>query len=215
MRIDRPKQLLELHDTPILIYSIRKFDRCKAVSDVIVAAPRESVAEVREMIRAAGFVKPVTVVEGGARRQDSVAAALRTLSPDTKIVAVHDAVRPLVRVSDIEAAIKQAEIHGAAILGIPIVDTVKKAERDFVDSTLAREHLVLVQTPQVFRTEVLREAFERAERDGYYGTDESSLVERIGRPVFIVRGSDRNIKITRPSDLPLARMFLEEEEAEP
>jgi 2-C-methyl-D-erythritol 4-phosphate cytidylyltransferase len=215
MRIDRPKQLLALQDTPILIYSIRKFDRSPAVADVIVAAPRESVDEVRGMVRGAGFRKPVSVVEGGARRQDSVAAALRALTPDTAIVAVHDAVRPFVSGADIEAVIRGAEVHGAAILAIPVVDTVKKAERDFVDSTLVREHLVLVQTPQAFRTEILKEAFDRAERDGYYGTDESSLVERLGRPVFIVRGSDRNIKITRPSDLPLARMFLEEEESAP
>jgi 2-C-methyl-D-erythritol 4-phosphate cytidylyltransferase len=107
--------------------------------------------------------------------------------------------------------IRKADETGAAILAVPIVDTVKQVERDIIDSTLAREHLVLAQTPQAFRIEILREAFERAKKDEYYGTDESSLVERMGRSVSIVRGSERNIKITRPTDLILARVLLEEE----
>jgi 2-C-methyl-D-erythritol 4-phosphate cytidylyltransferase len=211
MKTDRPKQLLVLNGSPILIYTIRKFDMCRLVDNVIVAAPRESVEEVRRLVAGAGFSKPVSVVQGGARRQDSVAIALQHLSPDTTIVAVHDAVRPFVGVGEIEAAIREAEKSGAAVLAVPIVDTIKQIRRDVIDSTLTREHLVLAQTPQVFRVEVLREAFERARRDDYYGTDESSLVERLGHSVSIVRGSERNIKITRPSDLTLARAFLEEE----
>ena len=121
--------------------------------------------------------------------------------------------RPFVTVEEIESVVRTAERTGAAILAVPIVDTVKQAERDFIQSTLAREHLVVAQTPQVFRTNILKEAFERAAKDEYYGTDESSLVERLGHPVAIVRGSDRNIKITRPTDLTLARVFLEEEKA--
>jgi len=107
--------------------------------------------------------------------------------------------------------VRQAERTGAAILAVPIVETVKQVEKELVESTLTREHLVLAQTPQAFRTEVLKQAFERARKDEYYGTDESSLVERLEHPVAIVRGSERNIKITRPSDLTLARAFLEEE----
>jgi 2-C-methyl-D-erythritol 4-phosphate cytidylyltransferase len=213
MRIDRPKQLLVLHDTPILIYTIRKFDACRLVDDVIVAAPRESVEEVQSLVKGAGFSKPVLVVQGGDRRQDSVATAMLHLSPDTTIVAVHDAVRPFVTIEEIEGVIREADRRGAAILAVPIVDTVKQVEKNAIESTLTREHLVLAQTPQVFRVEIVREAFERARRDEYYGTDESSLVERMGLPVSIVRGSERNIKITRPSDLTLARVFLEEEQS--
>ena len=139
---------------------------------------------------------------------------LEQLQPGTDLVAVHDGVRPFVPVEDIEKAVRQAEVSGAAILGVPIVETVKQAEREFVESTLTREHLVLAQTPQVFRTQLLKEAFASAAKDEYYGTDESSLVERLGRPVAIVRGSERNIKITRPSDLVLARAFLAEEAGE-
>ena len=213
MKTDRPKQLLVLNDTPILVHTIRKFDACDAIDYVIVTAPRESVKEVDTLVAGAGFKKSVVVVEGGERRQDSVAIGLQHLQPGTAFVAVHDAVRPFVTAAEIESVIRQAERTGAAILAVPIVDTVKQAEKELIESTLTREHLVLAQTPQVFRTDLLKEAFERAHKDEYYGTDESSLVERLGHPVAIVRGSERNIKITRPTDLTLARVFLEEEKS--
>ena len=214
MKADRPKQLLALNGIPIIIHTIRKFDISGVIDYIIVTAPRESVIEVSELIKSAEFQKPVIVVEGGERRQDSVASGLNHLQPGTDIVAVHDGVRPFVSTDDIENAVRQAERTGAAVLAVPIVDTVKQVEKDVIDSTLTREHLVLAQTPQVFRTEILKQAFDRATKDEYYGTDESSLVERLGHPVAIVRGSERNIKITRPSDLSLARAFLEEERAE-
>lgn len=213
MKSDRPKQLLTLDKTPILIYTIRKFDACRLIDRVIVAAPQESVDEIRKLVAGAGFSKPVSVVQGGPRRQDSVAVGMQHLGADTTIVTVHDAVRPFVRVDEIEAVVLEAHKTGAAVLAIPIVDTVKQIRKDVIDSTLTREHLVLAQTPQAFRIEVLREAFERARRDEYYGTDESSLVERLGLPVAVVRGSERNIKITKPDDLILARFFLQEEQA--
>ena len=211
MKADRPKQLLVLDGTPILVYTLRKFDTCAVIDHIIVAAPHESVDEIQSMVTEAGFTKPVIVVEGGERRQDSVWIAMQHLLAGTTIVAVHDAVRPCVTVAEIELVVAEADHRGAAILAIPIVDTVKQVERDQVELTVTREHLVLAQTPQVFRIDVLREAFDRARKDEYYGTDESSLVERIGHAVAIVRGSERNIKITRPSDLTLARVFLEEE----
>jgi|ERR1051326_4861843 2-C-methyl-D-erythritol 4-phosphate cytidylyltransferase len=211
MKTDRPKQLLALNGTPILVHTIRKFDASSLIDYIIVTAPREAVDEVRDMVKSAGFKKSVQVIEGGERRQDSVAMGLNQLQPGTDIVAVHDGVRPFVSTEDVETVVRQAERSGAAILAVPIVDTVKHAEREFVESTLTREHLVLAQTPQVFRTEILKQAFEHAAKDEYYGTDESSLVERMGHPVAIVRGSERNIKITRPSDLVLARAFLAEE----
>ncbi len=214
MKADRPKQLLALNGIPIIIHTIRKFDISRVIDYIIVTAPRESVIEVSELIKSAEFQKPVIVVQGGERRQDSVASGLNHLQPGTDIVAVHDGVRPFVSTDDIENAVRQAERTGAAVLAVPIVDTVKQVEKDVIDSTLTREHLVLAQTPQVFRTEILKQAFDRATKDEYYGTDESSLVERLGHPVAIVRGSERNIKITRPSDLSLARAFLEEERAE-
>jgi 2-C-methyl-D-erythritol 4-phosphate cytidylyltransferase len=211
MKTDRPKQLLALDDTPIIIHTVRKFDAASVIDHIIVTAPRESVEEVRGLITKAQLRKPVTVVQGGERRQDSVFIGMQHLPPDTSIVAVHDAVRPFVTLDEIERVVAEAKARGAAILAVPIVDTVKQVERDLVQSTLTREHLVLAQTPQVFQLDILRQAFDGARKDEYYGTDESSLVERIGLPVSIVRGSERNIKITRPSDLVLAKVFLEEE----
>jgi 2-C-methyl-D-erythritol 4-phosphate cytidylyltransferase len=211
MKADRPKQLLELDGTPILVYTLRKFDASDVIDHIIVPSPHEFVGEIQDLLEKTRLKKPVTVVEGGERRQDSVWIGIQHLQPDTTIVAVHDAVRPCVTVSEIEAVVAEADRRGSAILAIPIVDTVKQVERDQVEMTVTREHLVLAQTPQVFKIDVLREAFDRARKDEYYGTDESSLVERLHLPVSIVRGSERNIKITRPSDLTLARVFLEEE----
>jgi 2-C-methyl-D-erythritol 4-phosphate cytidylyltransferase len=211
MKADRPKQLLDLDGTPILILTLRKFENCDVIDHIVVTVPHESAEEIRSLVSKAGFKKSVIVVEGGERRQDSVWMGMQHLEPDTDIVAVHDAVRPFVSIAEIKAVVAEAEHRGAAILAIPIVDTVKQVERDQVELTVTREHLVLAQTPQVFRIEVLRSAFERARKDEYYGTDESSLVERGEHSVSIVRGTERNIKITRPSDLVLARVFLEEE----
>jgi 2-C-methyl-D-erythritol 4-phosphate cytidylyltransferase len=211
MKADRPKQLLALDGTPIIVHTVRKFEASPVIHHIIVAAPREMVDEVRRLVTSADLQKPVTVVKGGERRQDSVSIAMQYLPPNTTIVAVHDAVRPFVSLEEISSVTAEADRTGAAILAIPIVDTVKQVEGNTVEMTLTREHLVLAQTPQAFRTEILREAFEIAKRDEYYGTDEASLVERIGRPISVVRGSERNIKITRPADLVMARAFLEEE----
>jgi 2-C-methyl-D-erythritol 4-phosphate cytidylyltransferase len=159
------------------------------------------------------------VVEGGNSRQESVENALRTLDPATTLVAVHDAVRPFIDLQTIDKVIDEAAETGAAIVGIVPVDTVKQVTRAQtnkakVRATLPREKLVLAQTPQVFRYDLLVRAFAAAQNDGFTGTDESSLVERLDQvEVSVVLGSDRNIKITRPSDMDLARLFLEEETA--
>jgi 2-C-methyl-D-erythritol 4-phosphate cytidylyltransferase len=214
MKADRPKQLLVLDGTPLLVYTLRKFDGCSVIDHIVIPSPHEFVQEIEDLVKQARLKKAVTVIEGGERRQDSVWIGMQQLAPDTTTVAVHDAVRPCVTISEIESVVAEANHRGAAILAIPIVDTVKQVERDQVEMTVTREHLVLAQTPQVFKIEVLRQAFEQARADEYYGTDESSLVERLHLPVSIVRGSERNIKITRPSDLTLARVFLEEEKSD-
>jgi 2-C-methyl-D-erythritol 4-phosphate cytidylyltransferase len=156
--------------------------------------------------------KPVHVVEGGETRQESVENALASLSSAPDLVAVHDAVRPFIDTELVERVIAEAAITGAAIVGIVPVDTVKRVQLHHIRATLPREHLVLAQTPQVFRLDLLKRAFEQARRDNFTGTDESSLVERLEEAeVSVVQGSDRNIKITKPSDIELARLFLAEE----
>jgi 2-C-methyl-D-erythritol 4-phosphate cytidylyltransferase len=155
------------------------------------------------------------LVEGGDSRQESVQNALAVLDPDTDLVVVHDAVRPFIDRVTIENVIEEAAQSGAAIVGIVPVDTVKQVRKNKVRATLPRERLTLAQTPQVFRYPLLKQAFEKAREDGFIGTDESSLVERLEEvEVSVVLGSDRNIKITKPSDMDLARLFLAEQVAQ-
>ena len=206
------KQFMLLEGAPILIHTIRKFLRCPSVGEIVVALRAEDMDWARGLIHQEHPEKPVRVVEGGESRQESVQNALATLSPDTELVAVHDAVRPFIDSALVEKVIAEAAATGAAIVGIVPVDTVKQVQRNKIRSTLPREHLVLAQTPQVFRFDLLKRAFEAARRDAFFGTDESSLVERLEQvEVSVVQGSDRNIKITKPSDMDLARLFLNEE----
>jgi 2-C-methyl-D-erythritol 4-phosphate cytidylyltransferase len=208
------KQFMLLEGSPILLHTIRRFDVCPLVSEIVVALRPDDVEWVSEHLRDERLAKPVRLVEGGDSRQASVQNALRALSLNTDLVVVHDAVRPFIAVDLIEKVIHLAAETGAAILGIVPVDTVKRVHKDKVRATLPREHLVLTQTPQVFRFDLLKTAFERAAEDGFIATDESSLVERLEQvEVSVVQGSDRNIKITKPSDMDLARLLLSEETA--
>jgi len=208
------KQFMLLEGAPILIHTIRKFLRCAAVSEIVVALRAEDMDWARGLIHQERPSKPVRVVEGGDTRQQSVENALASLIGDTDLVAVHDAVRPFIDPAMVDKVIAEAAETGAAIVGIVPVDTVKKVHKNKIRSTLPREHLVLAQTPQVFRFSLLKSAFEAARNDAFTATDESSLVERLEQvEVSVVQGSDRNIKITKPSDMELARLFLAEEMA--
>jgi 2-C-methyl-D-erythritol 4-phosphate cytidylyltransferase len=160
------------------------------------------------------------VVHGGDTRQQSVANALAQVDPATEIVLVHDAVRPFVTPEQLDRVIAEARQRGAAILGIPAIDTVKEVKRTslppdvaLIETTIPRERVVLAQTPQAFSYPLLRDAFRAAEKDGVVGSDESSLVERFGHDVYVVLGSERNLKITRPADMDLARFYLQQERA--
>jgi 2-C-methyl-D-erythritol 4-phosphate cytidylyltransferase len=209
------KQFMLLEGSPILLHTIRKFDACPSVTEIVVALRPDDIDWVRDLIASERLSKSVRLVIGGDSRQQSVENALRSLDRPPDIVAVHDAVRPFVEIEIIEFVIREAASCGAAIVGIVPVDTVKRVHKNKVRATLPREHLILTQTPQVFRYDLLSQAFEKASEDGFIGTDESSLVERLeSAEVSVVQGSDRNIKITRPSDMDLARLFLAEEMAE-
>ncbi|HML15909.1 MAG TPA: 2-C-methyl-D-erythritol 4-phosphate cytidylyltransferase [Bryobacteraceae bacterium] len=206
------KQFMLLEGAPILIHTIRKFLNCPSVKEIVVALRAEDLDWARGLIHQEHPAKPVRVVEGGDSRQQSVENALATLEPDTELVAVHDAVRPFIEPELVERVIAEAAHTGAAIVGIVPVDTVKRVHKNRIRATLPREHLVLAQTPQVFRFGLLKNAFAMARQDSFLGTDESSLVERLEQvEVTVVQGTDRNIKITKPSDMDLARLFLAEE----
>ena len=206
------KPFLLLDGVPILIHTLRRVLSSPVIQSAYVALRPEDTPQFIPLLEAEDFSKRVELVEGGDHRQESVENCLRRVPADTDIVAVHDAVRPFVEVEAINRVVEEAARTGAAILGIPAVDTVKQVERLPGDSaviraTLKREVLVQAQTPQVFRYELLKRAFEHAVRVGFIGTDEASLVEHMGEEVRVVMGSDRNIKITRPSDLDLAQLF--------
>jgi len=205
------KQFVSLDGSPILIHTLRKFAAVPQVVEILVAVRADDRETVETEVRHENLSTAVRFVDGGRNRQESVRNCLAQVEEGTDLVAVHDAVRPFVTVAQIEQAIGQAAETGAVILGIPPVDTVKQVDRKQIHSTLSRERIVLAQTPQVFRFALLRRAFEQAERDGFMGTDEASLVEHLGETVHVILGSDRNIKITKPSDMALARLFYEEE----
>jgi 2-C-methyl-D-erythritol 4-phosphate cytidylyltransferase len=208
------KQFMLLEGSPILLYTIRKFVSCPEVVEIVVALRGEEMDWVRDLLQAERFGKPVRLVEGGDSRQESVEHALATLPADTELVAVHDAVRPFIEHAVLEKVFAEAAETGAAIVGIVPVDTVKQVHRNKIRQTIPRERLILAQTPQVFRYDLLQQAFAKAREDGFTGTDESSLVERLEQvEVSVIPGSDRNIKITKPSDMDLARLFLAEEMA--
>ena len=209
----KSKQFTELNGTPILIHTLRKFAASAAVTEIYIALRPEEMAEFRARLEKDGLRKRVHLVEGGEHRQQSVANALAAISANAEdIVLVHDAVRPFVSEDVIEQVIKAAEKYGAAIAGMPAVDTVKQVDRTaegaVITATIPRERVVMAQTPQGFRYGVLKKAFDEASADGFLGTDEASLIERAGGEVAVVMGSPRNIKITTPADMELAEFFL-------
>jgi len=214
------KQFMLLEGLPIFLHTVRKFAASSRVSEIVVAVRAEDREWVEGLLREERLERPVRVVEGGETRQQSVEHALAAVDPSTDLVAVHDAVRPFIDLETIAKVIDEAAESGAAIVGVVQVDTVKQvgkvqAGHTRIRATIPRDRLVLAQTPQVFRYDLLKRAFEQARADDFTGTDEASLVERLDMvEVRVVLGSDRNIKITKPSDMELARLFSREEKVE-
>jgi 2-C-methyl-D-erythritol 4-phosphate cytidylyltransferase len=206
-----PKQFLSLEGIPIFVHTLRKFVASDAIDEIFLALRAEDMERAQTDVEREHFPKLVRLVCGGVTRQETVARALAEAAPTTEVVVVHDAVRPFIELEMIQRVVEAARKDGAAILGIPSVDTVKQVERHTILGTIPRERIVLAQTPQAFRYEIIQEAFARAAADDFNGTDESSLVERLGYTVTVLMGSDRNIKITKPSDLPLARLYIAQE----
>jgi 2-C-methyl-D-erythritol 4-phosphate cytidylyltransferase len=213
---ETPKQFLELDGAPILLHTLRRLAGCEAITEIILATRADEIERLEVRCRQEKFKQTVRVIKGGATRQESVAAALAHVADDVELVAVHDAVRPFVTREQISRVIDEARKCGAAILGIPAMDTVKEVKRGslpediaLINSTIPRERVVLAQTPQVFRTKLLKEAFAKAAADGVSASDEAGLVERLGYDVHVVHGTERNIKITKPADMDLARFYLD------
>jgi 2-C-methyl-D-erythritol 4-phosphate cytidylyltransferase len=216
------KQFTELGGTPILIHTLRKFASVDAVSEIWIALRESEIAGFRARLESEAkdvLAKKVELVVGGEHRQQSVESALNAVAAaahDDDIVLVHDAVRPLVTSEIIQEVIEAAKRYGAAIAGLPAVDTVKQVERTaegaLIKGTIPRAGVVMAQTPQGFRYDVIKKAFDEASADGFLGTDEASLVERSGHEVAVVMGSPRNLKITTPADMELAEFYLKSED---
>ena len=199
-----PKQFLQVGCATILARTLTHFVRHPGVRAIVVAAPAEHLARTRRLVARSGR-HPVEVVAGGATRQASVWQALQAVPGDVDVVLVHDAVRPFIDRRLIDAVVAAAVAHGAAICALPIAETVKRVRDAVVETTLDRSGLWAVQTPQAFRAALLREAHDKARREGVVATDDAMLVEWLGQPVRVVPGLAGNVKITTPEDLRRAR----------
>ena len=200
-----PKQFLRLGTRTILALTVEHFTRHPAVSTVVVAAPATHLTRTRRAVAGIRRSACVQVVTGGAERQESVWLGMQAVPDDAAVIIVHDAVRPFITRALVDRVVAAARSGGGAICALPIAETVKRVRDAVVEATVDRSALWAVQTPQAFRAELLREAHEKARRDGFLGTDESMLVERLGHPVAVVPGLAANVKITTPADLVRAK----------
>jgi 2-C-methyl-D-erythritol 4-phosphate cytidylyltransferase len=212
-----PKQFLSIAGTPVLVHCLRAFLAVQRVEAIYVAVRKTEIERVRDQITEFGLAGKVHVVEGGNVRQQSVSNALAKLIAGTgcgenDVVLVHDAARPLIDPATIDRTIDAVAEHGAAIVGLPAVDTIKQVERTahgaIITATIPRERIVQAQTPQGARCGLLQRAFAEAAADEFASTDEASVLERAGIVVAVVPGSPKNFKITQPGDLELAEFYL-------
>ena len=200
-----------LDGKPVVAHSIVAFEETASVTDIILVGRADRLSDYEALVKAERFRKVTAVIPGGARRQDSVQRGLDQLTAPTEFVAVHDAARPLVRPELIEQILKLARIHGGAASGVPISDTLKRVDQDHVvRGAVARENLFAVETPQIFRRELLARAYTAVERATVEVTDEISAVERISGKVVLLPNDEPNFKITYPADLALAEFVLRE-----
>lgn len=206
----RPKQFLELRGVPVIIHTLRQFERCQEINEVITVLPAEDTAGFESLAKQFELKKAIRNVAGGATRAQSVRNGLNAIS-DADIVAIHDGVRPFVTPEEIDQVVAAARETGAAVLTAPVADTIKRVHDDRIIQTVPRAELRRALTPQCFQFEILKRAYEKLDELEFSGleiTDDSLLVERLGVEVFAVDGNARNIKITNESDLAVADLLL-------
>ncbi len=208
-RMGFDKTFATLSGRPVLAHSIAAFEAAECVAEIVLVGRAERLPEIEELVRRERFRKATTVIPGGARRQDSVRNGLEHVSASAKYIAVHDAARPLVRPELIAHVFAAAQEHGGASCAAPVVDTLKRVDPEhIVRGGIDRENLFAVQTPQIFRRELLEKAYAAVFDAGLEVTDEISAIERIGATVFLLPNEDPNFKITYPTDLALAELIL-------
>lgn len=209
MEVGVNKVFLELLGKPILIHTLMTFSDCVAVDDLIVVVGSDEISTVKRVLRGIPGLKPYQVIVGGTERQYSIANGLAALNKNTDIVLVHDGARPLTSKAVITAVVEEARQGGAAITAVPAKDTIKIINADHVvTATPERRSLWTVQTPQGFKREIILQAYQKAAMENFLGTDDASLVERLGVTVKVVEGDYSNLKITTPEDLIIAEAFL-------
>ncbi|KXG08707.1 2-C-methyl-D-erythritol 4-phosphate cytidylyltransferase [Anoxybacillus sp. P3H1B] len=212
MKAGMNKLLIELQHQPVIIHTLKVFeqdDDCRGIIMVVNETERPLFVE---LLKKFGIKKVISIVSGGIERQHSVYNGLQAVK-EGEIVLIHDGARPFIRLEKIHELVKEAQEHGAAIPAVPMKDTVKKVRNGMAEETVERSSLWAVQTPQAFRVSLVLEAHKRAQEEGYIGTDDASLVERMGKKVKIVEGDYRNIKLTTPDDLLFAEAILSLKEA--
>lgn len=205
------KQYLDLSGRPVLAHSIMTFDSCGLVDEIFLVIPKKDVEYCQNKILSLlDLNNQINLVCGGAKRQDSVYNGLQAINKNTDTVVIHDGVRPFIQPEELKECILGSKKNGACILGTPASDTLKRVDKsDIIETTLSRENIWLAQTPQVFRFDLILKAHETARRDGYVGTDDASLVERLGEDVKIINGGRFNIKITKKEDLAIAKAMFD------
>lgn len=207
MGAGKNKLLIELNGMPVFIHTLLIFEKDKECSGIFLAIHPQDEAEFKSLLKKYAITKVKRLVPGGKERQDSIYHALKTVSGDG-IILVHDAARPFIKKEYIHRLVETSQKTGAAIIGVPAKDTMKIVRDQVVSETVERSSLWVVQTPQAFRIPLLQRAYQKAEEEDFIGTDDSSLIERLGQPVTIVEGDYDNIKLTTPEDLFFAEAIL-------
>jgi 2-C-methyl-D-erythritol 4-phosphate cytidylyltransferase len=213
MGAGRPKQYLEVAGKPIVVHTIERFMGADGIEQLIVTVPPGDEASFEsDIAKPLGLSEHVEVVAGGERRQDSVRNGLARVADGIDVVLIHDGVRPFIRRETIGEAMRAAQDEGACIVAMPLKETIKFVDgSEYIDQTVDRAPLWGAQTPQSFRLDVIRRAFEEADAADFVGTDDAMLVERIGKPVKVIRGDYNNIKITTKEDLEIAEILAKKD----
>jgi len=205
-----PKQFMEIKKKPVLAYTVEKFEKCELIDEIILVVPEDYMSFCSyNIVDVCDFKKVKRILSGGKERQDSVYKGLLALSRDTDIVLIHDGVRPFISTEKIGKSIEMCKKEKAVILALTVNDTVKRVDEGYVVTTLDREKLWIAQTPQTFEYKLILEAYKKAIEGSFIGTDDSSLVERLGFKVRVLEGESQNIKITTQEDLVLAEKIIE------
>ncbi|AWI35256.1 2-C-methyl-D-erythritol 4-phosphate cytidylyltransferase [Bacillus safensis] len=211
MKAGRNKLFIELKRMPVIIHTLKVFDAHAQCKRMILAINEEERQDFERLLKVHAFQTPVSLVTGGEERQQSVYEGLKAVK-DADIVLVHDGARPFIKHTQIDLLVKAAIEKGSAVVAVPVKDTIKRVQEGKVEQTIERQSLWAVQTPQAFRHSILKEAHEYAERTGFFGTDDASLVEQLhGENVYIVQGDYTNIKLTTPDDLLVAKAIMDAE----